>query len=52
MKTIKNNYIAAFRKLGITGLQFQDSAVGATIKGQCKMYHYYNSARGKKKPGS
>ncbi len=47
----KNYYLAAYRKLGITGVEFQD-AVGATIKGQCKMYNYYDSARGKKKPGN
>lgn len=40
-ETQKNYYLAAFRKLGIAGIQFQDAAV-ATINGQRKMYSYYN----------
>lgn len=44
-EAIKNNYIAAFRKLGITGLQFQDSAV-ATVNGQCNIYNSLLSGHG------
>ncbi len=38
----KKYYFAAFRKLGIREVQFQD-AVTATIKGQCRIYNYYKS---------
>jgi 2-dehydro-3-deoxygalactonokinase len=44
-ETQKNYYFAAFRKLGITEVQFQDAAV-TTVKGQCKIYNYYNSISG------
>ncbi len=43
-KTLKNNYIAAFRKLGISGIQFQDSAV-ATVNGQCNIYNHLHDTK-------
>jgi 2-dehydro-3-deoxygalactonokinase len=36
-ETQKNYYLATFRKLGITTVEFQDS-VSATINGQCNIY--------------
>ncbi len=39
---IKNYYLAAFRKLGITDTQYQD-AVAATVKGQCNIYNRHIS---------
>jgi 2-dehydro-3-deoxygalactonokinase len=41
--TQKNYYFAAFRKLGITEVKFQDATI-ATVKGQCRIYNYYRSA--------
>jgi 2-dehydro-3-deoxygalactonokinase len=41
-ETQKKFYLAAFQKLGITGIQFQD-AVSATLKGQYRIYNNSNS---------
>ncbi len=43
--TQKNYYFAAFRKLGIEEVQFQDAA-SATVKGQCRIYNSYESVLG------
>jgi 2-dehydro-3-deoxygalactonokinase len=38
----KKYYFAAFRKLGMEGVQFQDSGV-ATVNGQCNIYRHHKS---------
>ncbi len=45
-ETQKNYYLAAFRKLGIAGVEFQDATV-ATVNGQCNIYnsHTINSQK-------
>jgi 2-dehydro-3-deoxygalactonokinase len=47
--TQNNYYLAAFRKLGITGVEFQDAA-SATIKGHCKIRAKKNQGT-RKNPG-
>ncbi len=41
-KTLKNYYFAAFNKLGMADVQFQDSLV-ATVNGQCNIYNHHIS---------
>jgi len=45
-ETQKNYYFAAFQKLGIEGVQFQDT-ISATIRGQSNIYNNYNKTLSK-----